>query len=133
LEALDLCAPSALRPSRTQRSARALTRACRAAPRRSYRRAVAADPVRGAYLSNQAATLAALGRTRDACDACLAAVRVEPSFQRSRTRLGGIAAAPAGFEHALAAAVEAAAAHPDRHGAAGVLRAHARRRAARAR
>ena len=75
---------------------------------------MALQPDRAAYVSNAAASLAALGRQREACDACITAARLEPRFERARTRLAAVAATPEGFEHALAAALAAVAAYPDR-------------------
>jgi hypothetical protein len=64
-------------------------------------------------VSNTAATLAALGRRREACDACIAAAGMDPSFSRPRARLGALAATPDGFADALASALAAVDADPE--------------------
>ncbi len=80
----------------------------------SYRKAMAEDPRRASYVSNAAAALAALGRRREACDACLAAAALDGKFERPRTRLAQLAATPDGFEDAFNAAVQAQQQQPDK-------------------
>jgi len=73
------------------------------------------------YASNAAACLALLGRRREACVACLTALRCEPGFARPRARLAQLCASAEGLEEALAEAQAAAAAAPGSAALAAVL------------
>jgi tetratricopeptide (TPR) repeat protein len=87
----------------------------------SYRKAMTLGPRRASYVSNSAAALAALGRRREACAACIDAISIEPSFERPRQRLGALAATSDGLADCIHAASAAAAAAPECHVIGNVL------------